>query len=45
MFSGAGYDEKVDLWALGVIMYELITGKNPFMSEYMADTIKNIQSS
>lgn len=44
MFEGGGYDEKIDLWALGVIMYELVTGRNPFLSEYMADTIKNIQT-
>lgn len=25
-------------------MYELVTGKNPFMSEYMLDTIKKIQN-
>jgi hypothetical protein len=25
-------------------MYELVTGRNPFLSEYMADTIKNIQT-
>lgn len=44
MFEGGGYDEKIDLWALGVIMYELVTGRNPFLSEYMTDTIKNIQT-
>lgn len=25
-------------------MYELVTGKNPFVSQYMADMIKNIQT-
>jgi serine/threonine protein kinase len=39
MFSGGGYDEKIDLWAVGVIMYELISGKNPFFSMYTSDTI------
>lgn len=43
MFSGGGYDEKIDLWALGVTIYKLVTGKTPFESEFHADTIKNIQ--
>ena len=25
-----GYDEKVDLWALGVLIYEMIVGIPPF---------------
>lgn len=30
MFDGGGYDEMVDLWALGVTIYKLMTGKTPF---------------
>ena len=43
MYTGGGYDERIDLWALGVTIYKLITGKTPFESEFHADTIKNIQ--
>ena len=30
MFEGIGYSEKVDSWAMGVTIYELITGHTPF---------------
>lgn len=32
MLNGSQYDEKVDVWALGVIAYQLIFGKLPFYS-------------
>jgi len=42
VFLGGGYDERVDLWALGVTIYRLIAGYTPFESEYHSDTIANI---
>jgi calcium-dependent protein kinase len=42
MFDGAGYTESVDMWALGVITYEILSGCLPFNSEYMYDTIELI---
>ena len=30
MFTGGGYDEKVDVWAVGITVYQLLTGKTPF---------------
>ena len=30
MFAGGGYSEKVDVWAAGILLYRLITGKTPF---------------
>lgn len=42
MFEGGGYDEMVDLWALGITIFKLMTGFTPFESEYHSDTISNI---
>lgn len=42
MFNGGGYDERVDMWAVGVTLYKLVTGKTPFESEYHSTTIENI---
>lgn len=42
MFLGGGYTEKVDNWAVGISLYEMITGVTPFASEYFSETIDNI---
>ena len=42
MFLGGSYTEKIDSWAAGVTLYELIAGRTPFESEYHSDTIFNI---
>jgi calcium-dependent protein kinase len=30
MFLGGGYDEKVDVWSVGILIYKLICGRTPF---------------
>lgn len=30
MIKGTGHDEKLDIWTVGVLMFELLHGRNPF---------------
>jgi len=41
MFERLGHNEKVDLWSVGVLIYELSCGKAPFESTSIKQTIKN----
>lgn len=41
MFRGS-YTNKVDVWAVGIVIYELIHGHPPFAKEFVDDTIEEI---
>lgn len=43
MFS-SGYNELVDIWALGIVAYELFTRKLPFYHEQKAAVINLIRT-
>lgn len=43
MIENSVYDEKVDLWALGVLTYEFLVGKPPFESSTPAATYQRIR--
>lgn len=45
MLSGDEYDEKVDIWALGVLVFKLFFSKFPFDTEYKSELIEQIRSS
>lgn len=36
------YDEKIDIWAVGILTYELLTGQAPFTGQNEKDTYSNI---
>ncbi len=42
LLSPRGVDPKSDQWALGVLLYFMLTGVKPFAAPTLADTLKNV---
>ena len=42
-YKESGYDEKVDIWSLGTICYELLIGKPPFEAVSMNELFEKIK--
>jgi serine/threonine protein kinase len=44
VFAGAEYDGRVDVWGLGCVAYELVSGQRPFQSgefQRLADLVQH----
>lgn len=42
MIMGSGHDESVDMWNMGVLLYEMTTGQSPFSSSSKEQTCRLI---
>jgi protein-serine/threonine kinase len=42
VITGFGYNASVDWWTFGILLYEMLYGKTPFVGDNMNDTFKNI---
>jgi serine/threonine protein kinase len=43
MIDKSGHDEKLDIWCLGVLVYEMLTGKPPFAPAPGDDETRRLQ--
>lgn len=43
MLSGTNYDLKIDVWSVGILMYEMITGIKPFFGNNHIELLEKIQ--
>jgi len=44
MILGEGHNESLDMWEMGVLLYEMVVGRSPFGGSSQNDTCKNILS-
>lgn len=44
LFTENEYDDKIDLWSFGIIMYQLIFGENPNKASNLKELINNVKT-
>ena len=42
LYEGGSYTQAIDLWAAGVVLFEMVEKRLPFRRDYLADTIQSI---
>src|SRR5262249_39745134 len=42
---GGAIDRRADIWAFGVVLYEMLTGVSPFESDTVSDTLAGVLKS
>ncbi|CAK94607.1 unnamed protein product (macronuclear) [Paramecium tetraurelia] len=43
IFTGEGYNQMVDMWSAGCILYSMLSGQLPFNADYLNDLVENIK--
>jgi len=43
MLNKESYEHSIDVYSLGIILYELFYFRSPFLGENQVETIKNIK--